>query len=55
MSFMSEVPELLEGAVVVDKGSQQCVVIRWEQTGKAVSFSGPVQEVPFGVLLWIVW
>lgn len=55
VSFRSEVPELLEYAVVVQKGSQQLVVIRGEQSGKTVGLSGTVQQHPFGVLLWTSW
>lgn len=49
MSFMSEVPELLEGPLVAEKGPHQPVPVRREQTGKTVGFSGTVQQCPFGV------
>lgn len=54
MSFMTQVPELLKHAVILDKGPQQCIVVRREHTGKAVSLGGPVQECPLRVLLWIM-
>lgn len=43
VSFISEVPELLEQPVIVDKGLQQLIAIRREQSGKTVSLGGSVQ------------
>lgn len=53
VSFVSEVPELLENTVVVDEGPQQRVVVGGERRGKTVSLCGAVQERPFGLLYWI--
>lgn len=52
MSFMSEVPELLEDPVITDEGAHQPVAVRREQAGQTVGLGGSVQQCPFGVLFW---
>lgn len=53
VSFVSQIPELLENTVVADEGPQQQIVIGGEHCGKTVSLCGAIQERPFGVLYWI--
>lgn len=55
VSFMSEVPELLEHPVIIDKGPYQPIVVRGEQTGHTIGLRSTVQQSPFGVLFWAAW
>lgn len=55
MSFMSQVPELLEDPVIIDKGLHHSVVVWRKQTSQTIGLSGTVQQCPFGVLFWATW
>jgi len=49
VSFVPEVPELLEGPVVLQEGLQHPVVVGGEQAGQTVGLGGAVQQGPLGV------
>lgn len=43
MSFMSEIPELLEGLVIFDKGLHEPVAVGREEAGQTVGLGGTIQ------------
>lgn len=55
MSFMSQVPKLLEDAVIINKGPYQGVEVSGEQSGKTISLCGTVEQSPFRILFWMLW